>query len=151
MTARSGGSAHAVGRVVYMGTVHELASTLDVLLQSGAQLVGLVVPDDRLAARTPRLVDVPESWGRVSPSCDVRRELQARHAPTVDDTPPTAEDLSWLGGLAGRGPRPPARLDALVDDLPQLDAPTSRVRSRRPSAPTRPWSPARRTRSGTST
>ena len=75
------------GRVVFLGAVHEAVAALDALLESPADVVGIVTYDEQFAART-------------SGSVDLGRTARAHRIPllsTGDTSSP--EVVSWVRGL----------------------------------------------------
>ncbi len=78
-------------------------------------------PVTRLISRDDlEVLAAPGPGGVVTDPGRVARHLGA--VPTVDDAPPTAEDMSWLESWRDADRDLSARLDALVDGLPELDA-----------------------------
>jgi 2-succinyl-5-enolpyruvyl-6-hydroxy-3-cyclohexene-1-carboxylate synthase len=78
-------------------------------------------PVTRLISRDDvEVLAAPGPAGVVTDPGRVARHLGA--VPTVDDTPPTAEDVHWLESWRDADRDLSARLDALVDGLPELDA-----------------------------
>jgi 2-succinyl-5-enolpyruvyl-6-hydroxy-3-cyclohexene-1-carboxylate synthase len=74
----------------------------------------LISRDDVEVLAAPGPGDIVTDPGRVA------RHLGA--VPTVDGAPPTAADVSWLEAWRDADRDLSARLDALVDGLPELDA-----------------------------
>jgi 2-succinyl-5-enolpyruvyl-6-hydroxy-3-cyclohexene-1-carboxylate synthase len=78
-------------------------------------------PATRLISRDDvEVLAAPGPGGVVTDPGRVARHLGA--VPTVDDAAPTAEDVSWLESWRDADRDLSARLDALVDGLPELDA-----------------------------
>ena len=78
-------------------------------------------PVTRLISREDiEVLAAPGPGGVVTDPARVARHLGDR--PTVDDAGPTADDTAWLESWRGADRDLSARLDALVDDLTELDA-----------------------------
>ncbi|HEY6741563.1 MAG TPA: 2-succinyl-5-enolpyruvyl-6-hydroxy-3-cyclohexene-1-carboxylic-acid synthase [Lapillicoccus sp.] len=78
-------------------------------------------PVTRLVSRDDvEVLAAPGPGGVVTDPGRVARHLG--HVPTVSDAEPTAEDLAWLQSWRAADQDLSARLDNLVDGLPELDA-----------------------------